>query len=468
MMPNRFSAIPLTVGPLHFIGIGGIGMSGLAEVLHHLGYTVQGSDMSDNANVARLRGMGVRVMTAHDPANVQGAGVVIVSSAVRDNNPEWVAARAARIPVIKRADMLAELARFRSTIAIAGTHGKTTTTTLVACLLDAAGLDPTMINGGIVNAYGTNARLGTGSWLVAEADESDGTFLRLNAEIAVVTNIDPEHLDYYGTESALHHAFYQFIHQVPFYGAAVLCLDHPVLQTMVPQITDRRVVTYGLHQHAMVRASVLRTEAHGTVFDVTTPSGRIENLFIPLIGQHNVQNALAALAVAHQIGIAASAIRQGFAAYQGVKRRFTQVAEVKGITIIDDYAHHPTEIEAVLAAAALVPKAGRVIAVVQPHRYSRLASLWDAFAAVLLKTDALVLLPVYAAGEAPLEGMTHTQLAAHLNRLGHPHVFDVPDADAAGGVLKTMAKAGDMIVCMGAGNITAFAHQLPDVLSATS
>jgi len=466
MMPNRFSAIPLTVGPLHFIGIGGIGMSGLAEVLHHLGYTVQGSDMSDNANVARLRGMGVKVMTAHDPENVQGAGVVIVSSAVKDNNPEWIAARAARIPVIKRADMLAELARFRSTIAIAGTHGKTTTTTLVACLLDAAGLDPTMINGGIVNAYGTNARLGSGSWLVAEADESDGTFLRLNAEIAVVTNIDPEHLDYYGTESALHHAFHQFIHQVPFYGAAVLCLDHPVLQTMVPQITDRRVITYGLHQHAMVRASAMTTETQGTVFDVTTPSGRIERLFIPLIGQHNVQNALAALAVAHQIGISEAAIRQGFAAYQGVKRRFTKVAEVNSITIIDDYAHHPTEIEAVLAAANLVPKTGRVIAVVQPHRYSRLGSLWDAFAAVLLKTDALVLLPVYAAGEDTVAGITHTQLAAHLKSLGHPQVFDVNDPDSGGDVLKTIARAGDLIVCMGAGNITAFAHHLPDVLSA--
>jgi UDP-N-acetylmuramate--alanine ligase len=464
MIPNRFSAIPLTVGPLHFIGIGGIGMSGLAEVLHHLGYTVQGSDMSDNANVARLRKMGVKVMTAHDPANVAGAGAVIVSSAVKETNPEWVAARAGRIPVIKRADMLAELARFRSTIAVAGTHGKTTTTTLVACLLDAAGLDPTMINGGIVNAYGTNARLGSGSWLVAEADESDGTFLRLNAEIAVVTNIDPEHLDYYGTEAALHQAFDQFIHQVPFYGAAVLCLDHPVLQAMVPHVTDRRVITYGLHQHAMVRGFNITTESNGTVFDVTTPTGRIEKLSIPLIGQHNVQNALAALAVAHQIGISEDAVRRGFAAYQGVKRRFTKVAEVKGITIIDDYAHHPTEIDAVLSAAALVPKAGRVIAVVQPHRYSRLGSLWDAFATVLLKTDALVLLPVYSAGEEPLPEITHTHLAAHLRSLGHPAVFDVADPAAAAETLKTIAHAGDMIVCMGAGNITAFAHQLPELL----
>ncbi|MFM7621547.1 MAG: glutamate ligase domain-containing protein, partial [Alphaproteobacteria bacterium] len=280
-----------------------------------------------------------------------------------------------------------------------------------------------------------------------------------------VTNIDPEHLDYYGTESALHHAFHQFIHQVPFYGAAVLCLDHPVLQTMVPQITDRRVITYGLHQHAMVRALNIITETQGTVFDVITPAGRTERLFIPRIGQHNVQNAFAALAVAHQIGIAEDAIRRGFQAYQGVKRRFTKVAEVKGITIIDDYAHHPTEIEAVLAAAALVPKTGRVIAVVQPHRYSRLGSLWDAFAAVLLKTDALVLLPVYAAGEEPTAGITHTHLAHHLKSLGHSEVFDVPDVDAAAQTLKTIAHAGDLIVCMGAGNITAFAHHLPEVFS---
>ena len=461
---NRFSAIPVNVGPIHFIGIGGIGMSGIAEVLHNLGYTVQGSDMSDNANVVRLRNMGVRVMTSHDPENITGASVIVVSSAVKDSNPEWISARQAKIPVIKRADMLAELARFRSTIAIAGTHGKTTTTTLVACLLDAAGMDPTMINGGIVNAYGTNARLGKGEWLVAEADESDGTFLRLNAEIAVVTNIDPEHLDYYGTESALQGAFNQFIHNVPFYGAAVLCLDHPVLQAAVPYLTDRRIITYGLSPHAMVRAENIITEYDGTLLDVITPQMHVKDLHIPLIGQHNVQNALAAVAVAHQLNLGADVLRRGFATYQGVKRRFTKIAEINGITIIDDYAHHPTEIQAVLDAAALIPKSGKVIAVIQPHRYSRLKSLWDSFCATLMHSANLILLPVYTAGEDAIDNINSDSLASHLRILGHSNVISVTDFTKANTAVENLARRGDIVICMGAGNITTFAHNLPDVL----
>ena len=414
-------ALPLEIGLLHFVGIGGIGMSGIAEILHNLGYQVQGSDLADNYNVKRLRELGVPVAIGHAAENLGEAAVIVVSSAVKPDNPEVVAARARQLPVVRRAEMLGELMRLKWSVAVGGTHGKTTTTSLVAALLDAAGFDPTVINGGIINNYGTNARLGAGDWMVVEADESDGTFTKLPATIAIVTNMDPEHLDFYGSVEAMNRAFEQFVENIPFYGFAVLCLDHPVVQAMIGRIDDRRIVTYGLSPQADVRAVDIAIDPSGASYDVVisargTDSERlIRGLRLPMMGQHNVQNSLAAIAVAHEMGADDDTIRKALAGFGGVKRRFTRTGEVDGIIVIDDYGHHPVEIAAVLRAARAATR-GKVIAVVQPHRYTRLAQLFEEFCTCFNDADRVIVADVYAAGEAPIEGVNRDRLVEGSDR----------------------------------------------------
>ena len=461
-------AMPLDIGLIHFVGIGGIGMSGIAEVLHNLGYRVQGSDIAESANTRRLGEIGIKVAIGHRADNIAHAQVVVVSSAVKKDNPEVLAARARLLPVVRRAEMLGELMRLKWSIAIGGTHGKTTTTSMVAAMLDAGDLDPTVINGGIINAYGTNARLGGGDWMVVESDESDGSFLRLPATIAVVTNVDPEHLDHYGTFDALREAFVRFVENIPFYGFAVLCTDHPEVQALIPRIADRRIVTYGLGGTADVRAINLRLDRNGADFDVmiesrtTNESRVIEGLRLPMFGQHNVQNALAAIAVAQEMGLPDDTIRRALSTFSGVKRRFTRTGEAHGITVIDDYGHHPVEIAAVLRAARQAyGGSGRVIAVMQPHRYTRLASLKAEFATCFGDADTVIVADVYAAGETPIEGVNRDMLVNLVRKAGHRDVTALGGPGDLPGLVWQIARPGDVVVCLGAGNITAWAHALP-------
>ncbi len=459
-------ALPLGIGTIHFVGIGGIGMSGIAEVLHTLGYAVQGSDIADGANVRRLRDAGIPVAVGHDAANVSNAQVVVVSTAVHADNPEVVAARKRLVPVVRRAEMLAELMRLRWAIAVGGTHGKTTTTSLVACVLEAAGLDPTVINGGIINAYGSNTRLGEGEWMVVEADESDGSFLRLPATIAVVTNIDPEHLDHWGTAEAMEDGFEQFVSNVPFYGFAVLCIDHPGVQRMIPRLSDRRIVTYGFSPQADVRAERLVTDKLGATFEVVVTdraraaSRRMGPFRLPMLGSHNVQNALAAIAVAIEMEVDDGTLRSAFASFKGVKRRFTKTGESGGITVIDDYGHHPVEIAAVLKAARQAG-ARDVIAVVQPHRYSRLDSLFTEFCTCMNDAGTVIVADIYAAGETPIPGVTRDALVDGLRASGHRSVVPLPAPEHLAEMVHAIAKPGDFVICLGAGNITQWAAALP-------
>ena len=464
-------ALPLDIGLIHFVGIGGIGMSGIAEVLHNLGYRVQGSDVAEGANTRRLTELGIKVSIGHRADNLASAQVVVVSSAVKKDNPEVLAARARFVPVVRRAEMLGELMRLKWSIAVGGTHGKTTTTSMVAAMLDAGGLDPTVINGGIINAYGTNARIGTGDWMVVESDESDGSFLRLPATIAIVTNVDPEHLDHYGTFDALRDAFVRFVENLPFYGFAVLCADHPEVQALIPRIADRRIVTYGLGVNADVRAMNLRLDRTGADFDVlianraTNESRSIDGLRLPMFGQHNVQNALAAIAVAQEMGLADEIIRRALGSFSGVKRRFTKTGEAHGITVIDDYGHHPVEIAAVLRAARQAyGGSGRVIAVMQPHRYTRLASLKAEFAACFGDADTVIIADVYAAGETPIEGVNRDMLVGLVQRAGHRDVMILEAPGDLPAMIWQIARPGDVVVCLGAGNITSWAHALPGQL----
>ena len=461
-------AMPLDIGMIHFVGIGGIGMSGIAEVLHNLGYKVQGSDIAESANTRRLGEIGIKVAIGHRADNIAHAQVVVVSSAVKKDNPEVLAARARLLPVVRRAEMLGELMRLKWSIAIGGTHGKTTTTSMVAAMLDTGELDPTVINGGIINAYGTNARLGGGDWMVVESDESDGSFLRLPATIAVVTNVDPEHLDHYGTFDALREAFVRFVENIPFYGFAVLCTDHPEVQALIPRIADRRIITYGLGGTADVRAINLRLDRNGADFDVmienrtTNESRVIEGLRLPMFGQHNVQNALAAIAVAQEMGLPDDTIRRALASFSGVKRRFTKTGEAHGITVIDDYGHHPVEIAAVLRAARQAyGGSGRVIAVMQPHRFTRLASLKAEFATCFGDADTVIVADVYAAGETPIEGVNRDMLVNLVRKAGHRDVSALGGPGDLPGLIWQIARPGDVVVCLGAGNITAWAHALP-------
>ena len=458
--------MPRNIGPVHFVGIGGIGMSGIAEILHNQGYKVRGSDSAENPNVQRLRSMGIEVAIGQSAENLKDAAVVVISSAIKKGNPELAAARARGLPVVRRAEMLAEIMRFKNAIAIGGTHGKTTTTTLVATLLDAANMDPTVINGGIINAYGTNARLGDGEWMVVEADESDGTFVKLPADVAIVTNVDPEHLDYYGDFEKVKQAFINFVENVPFYGFAVMCLDHPEVQSLVGQIRDRRVITYGRNPQADVRLVDLEIYDGASHFSVEIRDRirmthlRIEGLELPMPGEHNALNATAAIAVADQLKVPAEAIRKGLKNFSGVKRRFTKTGSVGGITVIDDYGHHPVEIAAVLRAARQSAKRD-VIAVVQPHRYSRVSDLFNEFATAFNDADTVIVAPIYAAGEAPIEGVTHEELVSRIRARGHRDARVIDRAEALAPLIAARAQEGDYVVCLGAGNITQWAAALP-------
>ncbi len=467
--------LPAQLGPIHFVGIGGIGMSGIAEVLMTLGYRVQGSDAKRSRITDRLEGLGATIFEGQRAENIGEAAVVVISTAIKKGNPELEEARRRGLPVVRRAEMLAELMRLRSNIAIAGTHGKTTTTTLVATLLDKGGLDPTVINGGVIHAYGSNARAGAGEWMVVEADESDGSFNRLPADIAIVTNIDPEHMEHWGSFDALRKGFTDFVSNIPFYGLAVLCTDHPEVQALVGRVTDRRVVTFGFNAQADLRAVNLRYEGGVAHFDIALQGEvgedgnvpMIEGCTLPMPGDHNVSNSLAAVAVARHLGIPAEAIRAALAGFGGVNRRFTRVGEVNGVAIIDDYGHHPVEIAAVLRAArqALGAK-GRVIAVHQPHRYSRLSNLFDDFCTCFNEADVVAIAEVYAAGEEPIPGASREDLVAGLIAHGHRHARAVIDEDDLTRLVREQARPGDMVVCLGAGSISAWAHGLPARLEA--
>ncbi|NVE94693.1 UDP-N-acetylmuramate--L-alanine ligase [Altererythrobacter lutimaris] len=460
--------VPTDIGTVHFVGIGGIGMSGIAEVMHNLGYTVQGSDLAEGPSVERLRKRGITVHIGHERENVDGVAVVVTSTAVKRTNPEVAFALENRIPVVRRAEMLAELMRLKSTVAVAGTHGKTTTTSMIAALLDRGEIDPTVINGGIIEQYGSNARLGDSDWMVVEADESDGSFLRLDGTIAVVTNIDPEHLDHYGDFEGVKKAFVEFIHNVPFYGAAVLCIDHPEVQAVIGQVRDRKVVTYGFSLQADICGVNICPTAGGNTFDVIVrqrgeEDRRIEGVKLPMPGRHNVQNALAAIAVAIEMGCPDEVIREGFGQFTGVRRRFTKMGEALGATIIDDYAHHPVEIQAVLGAAREAAEAsgeGRVIAIAQPHRYTRLRDLMDEFQSCFNEADQVYITPVYPAGEDPIEGIDADALVTGLKSRGHRQAATTADIEALAAALREDLQAGDVVVCLGAGDITKWAAGL--------
>jgi UDP-N-acetylmuramate--alanine ligase len=461
---------PDQAGLFHIVGIGGIGMSAIAEVMHTRGYRVQGSDLKDGANLARLRARGIPCLIGHDPANVDGAAHIVISSAVKPGNPEFEAAKERAIPIIRRAEMLAELMRPCATVSVTGTHGKTTTTSLIAELFQAAGLDPTVIAGGIINAWGTNARIGKGDWMVVEADESDGTFVKLPTQIGVVTNIDPEHMDFWPSLDALHQAFRQFIDSIPFYGLAVACIDHPVVRELLAKLggaaNGRRTLTYGVARDADIRLLNLQPDHNKITFDadlgpaVRGGARKLEALTLPLLGHYNALNALGALAVATEAGIGDDAIRAGLASFSGVKRRFTRVGEWQGVAVYDDYAHHPVEIAAVLRAARLGGK-GRIIAVMQPHRYTRLQALFNEFSACLDDADIAIVTPVYSAGEAPIPGIDRDELAAGLRRHGHPNVLTVDDEADLVAAIASAAKPGDLVVGLGAGTISEWINALP-------
>ena len=461
--------VPFDTGPIHFVGIGGIGMSGIAEVMLNLGYTVQGSDLRENPNVKRLRDLGATIFMGQKAEQVRGAGAIVMSSAIKADNPELVEARSRAIPVVKRAEMLAELMRLKWAIAVGGTHGKTTTTTMIAALLEGGNLDPTVINGGIINAYGSNAKLGLGDWMVVEADESDGSFLKLFPTVAIVTNIDPEHMEHYGDFDTLRDAFTTFVENLPFYGFGILCIDHPEVQALVSRIRDRRVITYGFNPQADVRAENLKLESTGSRFDVVFRNidgieDRWNDLFLPMAGRHNTQNVLSAIAVARRLGISQAQVRAALGGFGGVKRRFTHVGDWNGVTIIDDYGHHPVEIEAVLQAARQVTS-GSVHAVVQPHRYSRLADLFEEFCTCFNHADQVYVADVYEAGETPIENINGPALVEGLQAHGHRNAQFITKENLAK-TLKPNLKPGDLIVCLGAGDITYWAAGLAKDLEA--
>lgn len=462
--------VPFEIGPVHFIGIGGIGMSGIAEIMLRTGYQVQGSDAKASANTERLEKLGAKIFIGHDAANVEGAYAIVYSTAVKADNPEMVAGRERRLPLVRRAEMLAELMRLQFSVAVGGTHGKTTTTSMVAALLDAGDLDPTVVNGGIINAYGTNAKVGAGDWIVVEADESDGTFLKLKTTVAVVTNIDPEHLDHYGDFEAVKKAFRDFVENIPFYGFAAVCIDHPEVQAMASRVENRRLVTYGVNPQAEVRAHNVSMGPDGARFSVVIQPRAggmlsIDDLHLPMAGLHNVQNALAAIAVARELGVQPDAIRKGLAGFGGVKRRFTTTGVANGVRVVDDYGHHPVEIASVLKAARAVTE-GKVIAVVQPHRYTRLRDLFDDFCQCFNDADTVLVADVYAAGEPPIEGVDRDALVAGLKRFGHRRALPLEGPAALAALVREEARAGDVVVLLGAGDITSWSYALPGELTA--
>lgn len=464
-------ALPLDIGIVHFVGIGGIGMSGIAEVMHNLGYQIQGSDMSQNANVERLQGLGLKVSIGHSTDNLGDAKVVVISSAVKADNPEVKEARANMIPVVRRAEMLAELMRLRWAVAVGGTHGKTTTTSLLASVLDTAKMEPTVINGGIINAYGTNARLGNGEWMVVEADESDGSFVKLPATIAIVTNIDPEHLDFYGDFDGVRDAFLTFVENIPFYGFAAVCIDHPEVQALIGKVSDRRLISFGLTPQADYRAVDVRFQAGSARFDVAI-SDRLagdtrlmKGFELPMPGAHNVQNAMAAIAVGKEMGVDEVTLKQAMREFSGVKRRFTKTGEVNGVTIIDDYGHHPVEISSVLSAARQAYE-GKIIAVVQPHRYSRLQDLFEDFCTCFNDADVVIVADIYAAGEEPIEGISQESYVEGLRTRGHQRVLLLQGPEHLANMVEQEMAPGDVVVCLGAGSISLWANNLPSELAA--
>ena len=461
---NAATKLPMELGPIHFVGIGGIGMSGIAEVLMNLGYRVQGSDAKASKITERLVGLGAAFFEGQAAGNIGEAAVVVISSAIKPGNPELEEARRRGLPVVRRAEMLAELMRLRSNIAVAGTHGKTTTTTMVATLLDKGGFDPTVINGGVIHAYGSNARAGTGEWMVVEADESDGSFNRLPATIAIVTNIDPEHMEHWGTFDNLRKGFFDFVSNIPFYGLAVCCTDHPEVQALVGRVTDRRIVTFGFNAQADVRAVNLTYVDGVAHFDVALQGegegAMIKGMTLPMPGDHNVSNALSAIAVARHLGMKRDEIREALAGFAGVNRRFTRVGVVNGVTIIDDYGHHPVEIAAVLRAARQSTK-GRIIAIHQPHRFTRLASLFDDFCTCFNEADVVAIADVYSAGEDPIKGASRDDLVAGLIAHGHRHARALLGEDDLERLVREQARPGDMVVCLGAGTISGWANALP-------
>jgi len=479
------SANPATIGTVHFVGIGGIGMSGIAEIMHDLGYHIQGSDISVNANVKRLQNMGIEIMATHAAANIDNAALLVISSAIQTDNIEITTAHAKNIPIVRRAEMLAELMRLKQTLTIAGTHGKTTTTSMVAAILDEGGLDPTIISGGIINAYGTNARLGAGDWMVVEADESDGTFTHLPSSMGVVTNIDAEHLDHYSGFDGLKSAFYSYVTNIPFYGVAIMCVDHPQVRALMARVRNRRIISYGLSQEAHVRAVNVKTSfvEHKTKdkqpnkqithFDVQFTQDHkhtefiLQNCQLPMPGQHNLQNALAAIAVGLELGVAKEAIIQALAHFKGVKRRFTHTGHFQGIDIYDDYAHHPVEIAATLASARQIAK-GRVIAIMQPHRYSRLRDLFDEFSTCFKQADCIIIAPVFAAGEKPIDGFNATSLATNIGKQTASRVIELSDPATLPDLIIEEAQADDVVICLGAGTISQWAQDLPRKLKATT
>jgi UDP-N-acetylmuramate--alanine ligase len=463
--------VPFDLGPVHFVGIGGIGMSAIAEIMLRIGYSVQGSDARAGANTERLEKLGARVFIGHRAEQIAGASALVYTSAVKADNPELAAARERRIPLVRRAEMLAELMRLRYSVAVGGTHGKTTTTSMVAAILDAAGFDPTVVNGGVINAYGANAKVGEGEWIVVEADESDGTFLRLRPTVAVVTNIDPEHLDHYGAFEAVKAAFKGFVESIPFYGFAAVCIDDPDVQEMAAEVENRRLISYGTNPQAEVRAMGIGIGAEGSTFDVliSSPSDGAQTVLgdikLPMAGEHNVRNALAAIAIGRELGASEKAIRKGLAGFGGVRRRFSFTGVGAGVKVVDDYGHHPVEILNVLKAARAVTQ-GRVIAVVQPHRYSRLHDLFHDFCRCFNDADIVIVADVYPAGEAPIEGANRDALVEGLRRHGHRHVIALESPAALPAVVAAEALPGDLVVCLGAGDITAWAHALPGQLEA--
>ncbi len=466
MMKPVTTKLPERLGPIHFIGIGGIGMSGIAEVLLNHGYLVQGSDTQSTPITQRLQQLGAKIFRGQSPQNIETADVVVISSAILPSNAELIEARRLGLPVVRRAEMLAELMRLRSNIAVAGTHGKTTTTTIIAALLESGGMDPTVINGGIIHSYQSNARLGKGEWMVVEADESDGSLVKLPATIGVVTNIDPEHLDYYGSFEHLKQAFDAFVSNIPFYGFAVCCIDHAEVQSLIGRLTDRRIVTYGLNPQADICAQNLRFREGQTYFTTLLRSEdkKIENCCFPMPGSHNVTNALAAIAVARNLGVSIENIREGLSGFSGVNRRFTTVGTVNGVTIIDDYAHHPVEIAAALKAARQSTE-GRLLAIHQPHRYSRLNNLFDEFCTCFNEADSVAITDVYAANEEPIAGAERDNLVSALVRHGHREAAAIAGLDELVQFVRCEAAPGDWVICMGAGSISSWAHELPKRLN---
>ena len=456
---------PVEIGPIHFIGIGGIGMSGIAEILINQGYTVQGSDLKETEITSRLERMGASIKIGHNKNNLMNVAVVVISSAINSDNPELNYARSTGLPVVRRAEMLAELMRMKSNVAIAGTHGKTTTTTLVATLLDEGGFDPTVINGGIIHAYGSNARAGAGEWMVVEADESDGTFTRLPATIALITNIDPEHLEHWGDFDALRQGFLDFISNIPFYGVAVCCSDHPEVQKLIDKISDRQIKTFGLNAQADIRAINLNYDEGRAHFDIKFQKENctITDCILPMPGDYNVSNALGAVAVAHHLGVENNKIREALAYFKGVNRRFTKVGEFNGITFIDDYAHHPVEISAVLRAARQI-SSGRIIAVHQPHRYTRLGTLFKDFCLCFNDADIVAISDVYSAGEQKIPGVSKDDLVTGLTHHSHRHAVAVSNLQELSKLVADNAQSGDLVIFLGAGNISSWASKLPKLL----